>query len=100
MTPSRSTATVPPAPAAFGLNRPTVVEARQAIERVYGAGAGALWHDLAETASEGSRQPVTVEGIVAAMQLSADGVVRLCAQAMHIRLRSYEHLAAASALVD
>lgn len=87
-------------PAAYGLRRPTVVDARAAIERVYGgAEADRVWSQVAGPALGASRTALTVEEIVDAMVASSDDVVRLCGQALLIRLRSHAHLAAASAIV-
>lgn len=87
-------------PVAYGLRRPTVVDARAALERVYGQGADARWTELATVASAGTGTAVTVESMVEVMLASEEGVVRLCGQAVKIRLHSFARLAAASTLVS
>lgn len=86
--------------AAYGLSRPTVVDARAALERVYGPMADACWTTLAGRAQTSKDRAVTVEEIVESMLAHEDGVVRLCGQALKIRLRSFAHLSAANALVS
>jgi len=85
---------------AYGLRLPTVVDARAALERIYGPGADARWTELTAQATSGVARAVTVESIVDVMLASEDGVIRLCGQAVKIRLRSFTHLAAASTLVS
>lgn len=85
---------------AYGLSRPTVVDARAALERVYGPMADTCWTTLASRAQTSKDRAVTVEGVVDAMLAHEDGVVRLCGQALKIRLRSFTHLSAANAMVS
>lgn len=99
--PAVAAAAAPAAPAggaAFGLVRPTVVAARAAVERVYGAEAEAIWSELlGETVSVGSA--ATIETVVELMITSRHDIVRLCGQALQIRLRTHEHLSAAQSIV-
>lgn len=85
---------------AYGLRRPTVVDARAALDRVYGPSADTAWTELAHRAQTSKNRAVTVEAVVEVMLAHEDGVIRLCGQALTIRLRSYAHLAAANALVS
>lgn len=93
---SRSTSTV----VAYGLSRPTVVDARAAIERVYhGADADRVWTAIVGPALGARQSALSIEEIVDAMMVSTDDVVRLCGQALKIRLRSFSHLATAHAII-
>jgi hypothetical protein len=80
--------------AAYGLGRPTVVDARASIERVYRTDADRVWNELTGTVVGSRPVALSVEEIVTAMAASTDDVVRLCGQSLSIRLRSYAHLAA------
>lgn len=95
-----SSAPTGPAVAAYGLRQPTVVDARASIERIYGSvEADAIWTELTGSAVA-ARVAVSLDGIVDAMLGSRHDVVRLCGQALHIRVRSYAHLSAAQAIVS
>ena len=85
---------------AYGLRRPTVVVARAALERIYGPSADFTWTELAHRAQTSKDRAVTVDAVVDVMLAHEDGVVRLCGQALKIRLRSFTHLAAANAFVS
>ena len=76
--------------AAYGLRQPSVVDARASIERIYGSiEADAIWNELTGPALGAARRAVTLEEIVEAMLTSRHDVVRLCGQALQIRVRSY-----------
>lgn len=80
---------------AYGLRRPTVIDARASIDRVYGAAEGdAIWAEL--VGAQTLVAAPTVEQVVQAMLTSRHDIVRLCGQSIEIRLRSFTHLSAAA----
>lgn len=89
-----ATAATTPRVAAYGVGRPTVVDARASIERIYRTEADRVWNELTASVIGTRGVALTVEEIVAAMSASTDDVVRLCGKSLSIRLRSYTHLAA------
>jgi hypothetical protein len=90
----------PDSPAApYGLRRPTVADARQAVYRVHGDTAPAIWRSLLS----GSRLSGDEEDTASLTRLietmtAADPVTKLCAEALRIRLASHTHLSAAHAI--
>jgi len=85
--------------AAYGLTRPKVGDACEAVERVFGADAPLVWEQILSAAGAGEHDDRGIERVVDAMIRHQDGVVRLCAQALSIRLSSYTRLAATHAIV-
>lgn len=82
--------------AAYGLRQPTVADARASLERIYGPDeAPSIWAELALS----GRVAIDIDEVVTTMLASSHDVVRLCGQALQIRLRSYAHLSAAQAAV-
>ncbi|MFI1996956.1 hypothetical protein [Actinoplanes sp. NPDC020271] len=83
----------------YGLQRPTVQDARDALHRVHGPGGPAVWAGLLTAAGikAGDTSDSAVLHIVEAMA-QLDPVSRLCAQALRIRLSSHTHLGAAHTL--
>lgn len=85
----------------YGLSRPTVLDARAAIERVYhGADADRVWTAIVGPALGARQSALSIDEIVLAMMASTDDVVRLCGQALKIRLRSYAHLSATHDIIS
>ncbi|AGZ44069.1 hypothetical protein [Actinoplanes friuliensis] len=80
----------------YGLSRPTMQDAREAMHRVHGPGGPAAWSRLLTSAGI----PATNLGdadlprLLEAMA-RLDPVSKLCAQALNIRLTSHTHLSAA-----
>ena len=85
--------------AAYGLERPTVGSAHAAIERVCRGDADAVWAEI-EREADHLAGTDRFDRIVAAMKAHRDAVVRLCAQSLIIRSKSYAHLAATNAIVN
>src|SRR3712207_3548250 len=89
-----------PDPAApYGLHRPTMDDAHDAVPRVHGAPGPHIWTQLLRTAGLSGREadPHAIERLLEAMR-TADPVSRLCAHALRIRLASHTHLTAAHAM--
>jgi hypothetical protein len=80
------------------LPEPTVVDARAALERVFGAAADQVWTELVGIALGGrTDRAVTVGEVVATMLLHRHGVVRLCGRALDIRVRTWAYTSGGSA---
>ncbi|GAA2711553.1 hypothetical protein [Actinoplanes palleronii] len=81
---------------AYDLLPPTLADARDAIHRAHGHTGRSAWAQLLTiaglTGTETDRSALL--RILEAM-IHLDPVSQLCAQALHIRLTSYTHLAAA-----
>ncbi|MEU4690243.1 hypothetical protein [Actinoplanes sp. NPDC023714] len=75
--------------ASYGLPRPTVEDAREAVYRVHGGDGPRVWDQLVRTAGDS-----TLERLLPAMQ-SADPTTRLCALALQIRVTAHSQLTAA-----
>ena len=88
--------------AAYGMKRPSLGDARGAVERIFRTDAARMWDDLAARADAvgaHDEDAAAFDRVLAAMQRSTDDVVQLCARALTIRQSSYRHLAAANAVV-
>lgn len=80
----------------YGLIRPSYADARAALARVHLGKIDSLWENL--VAKAGLRTAVPGDAIDDALirvMISADPVTRLVGQSLQIRIRAYEHLAAA-----
>jgi hypothetical protein len=81
---------------AYGLSRPTMTDACDAMHRVHGHTGRSHWARLlaaAQLTGTETDEPALLHLIEAMTHL--DPVSRLCAQALRIRLTSHTHLAAA-----
>jgi hypothetical protein len=81
---------------AYGLSRPTMTDARDAMHRVHGHTGRSAWIRLlaaAKLTGAETDEPAVLRLSEAMTHL--DPVSRLCAQALRIRLTSHTHLAAA-----
>jgi hypothetical protein len=84
----------------YGLHRPTMHDAYEAIHRVHSDDGPAIWARLLSAAGLNggdSGEPALLR-LLKAME-ALDPVSRLCAHAMRIRLTSHTHLAAAHTLM-
>jgi hypothetical protein len=88
-----------PDEAPYGLRRPTMNDARDAIHRVHGDTAPALWDRLLGSISLSGTETdeAGFERLLRAMS-DLDPVSRLCAHALKIRVASHLHLSAAHTL--
>ncbi|WP_433794814.1 hypothetical protein [Actinoplanes sp. CA-252034] len=84
------------APGAYGLHRPTMSDAREAMHRVHGYSGRSTWERLLQAAgvSGTDTSDEALQRLLTAMA-GLDPVSRLCAQALRIRLTSHTHLSAA-----
>jgi hypothetical protein len=88
--------TAPEPGGAYGLLRPTMADARDAMHRVHGHTGRSSWARLlaaAQLTGDETDEPSLMRLLEAMSGL--DPVSRLCAQALRIRLTSFTHLAAA-----
>jgi hypothetical protein len=78
----------------YGLHRPTMDDAREAVYRVHGDLGPRMWsRTLTDTGLGGHEtDDDSLECVLVALD-GADPVSRLCAQALRIRLRSHTYLA-------
>lgn len=83
----------------YGLDQPTMHDAREAVHRVHGADGASVWAQLllATGVQAGDHGEAALRTLLDAMA-RRDPVSRLCAQALLIRLSSHAHLTAAHAL--
>ncbi|GAA4609714.1 hypothetical protein BJY16_007467 [Actinoplanes octamycinicus] len=90
-TPPDNSATSP-----YGLRRPTMADAREAMHRVHGHTGRSAWARLLQTAGLSGTETSDddLHRLLTAMT-GLDPVSRLCAQALRIRLSSHTHLSAA-----
>src|SRR5688500_14364019 len=81
---------------AYGLRRPTMADAREAMHRVHRHTARSAWERLLQSAglSGDETSDEALHQLLTAMD-GLDPVSRLCAQALRIRLSSHTHLSAA-----
>jgi hypothetical protein len=82
--------------AAYGLTRPTMTDARDAMHRVHGHTGRSAWARLLTAAGLSGNEtdePALLRLLDEMTRL--DPISRLCAHALRIRLTSYTHLAAA-----
>jgi len=93
ITPENSTASP------YGLNRPTMADAREAMHRVHGHTGRSSWERLLHAAGLSGTETGddALDRLLTAMA-GLDPVSRLCAQALRIRLSSHLHLSAAHAM--
>lgn len=81
---------------AYGLHRPTMTDAREAMHRVHGHAGRSHWARLLAAAGvtgEETGEPDLLRLIDAMAEL--DPVSRMCAHALRIRLATHTHLTAA-----
>jgi hypothetical protein len=83
----------------YGLRLPTVADARQAVYRVHGDSATAIWSSLLGGCrlSGDEEDTGSLARLIDAM-IAGDPVTRLCGEALRIRLASHTHLSAAHAI--
>jgi hypothetical protein len=81
---------------AYGLHRPTMADAREAMHRVHGHTGRSAWERLLHSAGLSGTETGddALRPLLTAMA-GLDPVSRLCAQALQIRLSSHTHLSAA-----
>ena len=81
---------------AYGLHRPTMSDARDAMHRVHGDTGGAQWTRLL-TAAQLTGNETDEAALVRLIDAMAkiDPVSQMCAQALRIRLATHTHLTAA-----
>jgi hypothetical protein len=84
----------------YGVRRPDLAEAREALRRLYGADAGTIWADLmSRTGLTGNEtDPAALTRLIEAMT-AADPILSLCARSLHIRQATHTHLSAAHQLI-
>ncbi|AEV85115.1 hypothetical protein ACWT_4091 [Actinoplanes sp. SE50] len=84
------------APGSYGLQRPTMADAREAMLRVHGHTGRSTWERLLQAAGMSGEESGddALHRLLTAMA-GLDPVSRLCAQALNIRLSSHTHLSAA-----
>lgn len=88
---------------AYGLARPDLTTAYDALARIFGVDVTPIWQELlvaAEVANPKAADDASFERVLTAIEGSARPVVRLCGRALRIRSQSYVHLAAAQAQVE
>jgi hypothetical protein len=80
----------------YGLHRPTMADAREAMHRVHGHTGRSSWTQLLTAAGLTGTETgeAALEQLLTAMA-GLDPVSRLCAHALRIRLSSHTHLSAA-----
>ncbi|MDG6109282.1 hypothetical protein Daura_26385 [Dactylosporangium aurantiacum] len=85
------------APGPYGLRPPSVTEARASLYAVFGAQTDEIWQRLTHRAGMPSTggDDAALPRLMEAMRADHDPVVALCAQSLHIRLSTYQHLTAA-----
>ncbi len=89
--------TTDPTTTGYGLHRPTVVDAYDAIVRLFGDGGEARWTHLCGAALQRVPGPLTIDALLDAMDDDADAVIRLSARSLRIRVRAFDHLAGGAA---
>lgn len=80
----------------YGLSRPSMLDAREAMHRVHGPAGPAAWDRLLTAAGlrAAHQDEADLPRLLEAMA-RLDPVSKLCAQALTIRLTSHTHLSAA-----
>ena len=82
--------------APYGLRRPTMDDARDAMYRVHGDTGAARWSQLLASISlNGTETDETSFQRLLRAMTDVDPISRLCAQALNIRVASHYHLSAA-----
>ncbi|GIF02515.1 hypothetical protein [Actinoplanes siamensis] len=91
-----STASDEAAAGPYGLHRPTMADAREAMHRVHGHTGRSAWERLLQSAGMSGTETGddALHRLLTAMA-GLDPVSQLCAQALRIRLSSHTHLSAA-----
>jgi hypothetical protein len=85
----------------YGLNRPTLVDAHDAVRRVHGDDGPRVWQQLIDAAGlSGQETDEPSFTRLTATMAAADPTTRLCGLALNIRAASYLHLAAAHRLTQ
>ena len=84
----------------YHLARPDIAEARDAVHRLYGSTAPALWKDLLAKArlSGSETDPASFDRLLTVMA-EADPVTALCARSLKIRNDTHTHLSTVHALI-
>jgi hypothetical protein len=82
----------------YGLERPTMDDARATIHRVHAGDGPQVWSRLLKTAGLTGNEADGLERMIAAMH-DADPTSRLCALALRIRITSHTQLTAAAQLI-
>jgi hypothetical protein len=92
---------VPEGTGPYNLSRPTLDDARSALQRIFGSGADdqlrALLFRAGPTGHESD--PAFFDRLVEAMTAAADPLTRLCARSLKIRASAHTHLSAAQAAI-
>jgi hypothetical protein len=80
----------------YGLEQPTLADARAALGRLYGPHTGDVWHSLlARTGLSGTETDlVSFDRLVNSMN-TAEPITRLCGRSLGIRAAAHRRLAAA-----
>lgn len=83
----------------YGLHRPTMSDAHEAMHRVHGHTGRSSWQRLLQAAGVADTETGddALQRLLTAMA-GLDPVSRLCAQALNIRLASHTYLSAAHAM--
>lgn len=85
-----------PDQAPYGLRRPTMNDARDAMHRVHGDAGAARWSRLLASISlNGTETDETSFQRLLQAMTDVDPISRLCAHALNIRVASHYHLSAA-----
>jgi hypothetical protein len=84
----------------YGLRRPDLAEARQALERVYGDQTAGVWQRLLDAArlSGTETDRAALDRLLKAM-VDTDPVLALCARSVQIRATAYDHLTEVDTIV-
>jgi hypothetical protein len=83
----------------YGLHRPSMHDAREAVHRVHGANGPAVWDRLLTKSGLGTHDTDDADLLqLLDTMADLDPVSGLCAQALRIRLASHTHLSAAHTL--
>jgi putative intracellular protease/amidase len=88
---------------AYGLEQPTLADARNAVYRVFpGAQGDDRWPALLATAGLAGNETdlEAVQRLVRAMTASRQAVIALCARSLNVRVAAYRHLSATHELVS
>ncbi|MFG1607626.1 hypothetical protein [Actinoplanes sp. NPDC049265] len=84
----------------YGVRRPDLAEAREALRRLYGADTATVWADLMRRSglSGTESDPASLAKLIDAMAAS-DPILALCARSLRIRQAAHTHLSAARQLI-
>ena len=91
---------VPEGTGPYNLSRPTLDDARSALQRIFGSGADDQLRALLSRAGLTGHEsdPASFDRLVEAMT-AADPLTHLCARSLKIRAAAYTHLSAAQAAI-